>query len=39
MTQRYAHLRDEVLKKASNVIGNALKSIENQIDEAKDKTA
>ena len=39
MTQRYAHLRDEALKEASNVAGNALKRIESQVEAAKDKTA
>jgi integrase len=39
MTMRYAHLRDEALKKASNVAGNIVKSIESQLEETKNKTA
>jgi hypothetical protein len=38
MTQRYAHLRDETLKKASNLAGDLVKqAIEKSNDQKKSK--
>ena len=39
MTQRYAHLRDDALKRASNLAGNLIKESykKNEADEGPDK--
>ena len=39
MTQRYAHLRDEALKRASDMAGDLIKQVVNGKEEAKDKSA
>ena len=33
MTQRYAHLRDEALRRASDLAGNIIKQVSNGKDE------
>lgn len=37
MTQRYAHLRDEALQKASNLAGNIIEQATNGNGENKEK--
>lgn len=37
MTQRYAHLRDDTLKKAANIAGSIVKSFDMKIDSEKSK--
>jgi integrase len=39
MTQRYAHLRDEALKQASNVAGDLIDQVVNGKEKAEDQTA
>jgi integrase len=35
MTQRYAHLRDEALKRASNLVGNIISAVSEDDSELK----